>query len=107
MDTSGVHNPLSHSGNSQTRSFDAQACILTTSFYFLEELGSVLYLLVFLTENCPESVLTMSLLIAWLITLETPGLVALRMSQLPVSLGLLDLGRAVTWENWGFRVDIL
>lgn len=51
-----------------TRSFTTQARILITSLHFLEEMRTGWYLLVFLTANCPESMCTISLLIAWLIT---------------------------------------
>lgn len=35
------------------------------------------------------------------------GVLAPKMSPFPVSLGLLNLVRGVTWENWGFGVDAL
>ena len=64
-------------GNSTERMnqiFGRSTCILITSLPFLEELGTGLYLFVLLTANCPESVPTMSLLIADY--LETSGLIS-------------------------------
>lgn len=49
----------------------------------------------------------MYLLIALLITYRLLGVIASKTSQLPVSLGLLNLVADDTWENWGFGVDVL
>lgn len=71
-------------GNSterMNRIFGRSTCILITSLHFLEELGTGLYLFILLTANYPESVSTMSLLIADY--LETSGLVSPQNGSVP------------------------